>query len=169
MTKAEPEKAEPDSVPVSGELNEATLPQIWSAVLDKVGGMLAKELRKIDEVAIFGPNALVIRFPARYNFVREQCQDPSRVRQIEQALQAITGKPGQIRIEAKPEEPETSASGASLTRSAVPAVRAGARKKVPRLLRRAMDKLAAQELRREDGFADTEPPDEEANAAGPQE
>jgi DNA polymerase-3 subunit gamma/tau len=135
-------------------LTPETVNQVWSQVLAHVGQMLASELEKASAVAISAPNTLVLRFPARYNLVREQCQEPSRVARVEEALRRVTGQACVLRFETGGAEPLASpllaeeAPEASLSRSR--RLRAEAMKQP--LLKRAMDLLGAQIVHVDEGF-----------------
>jgi DNA polymerase-3 subunit gamma/tau len=133
-----------------------TVNLIWSQVLSQVGPMLANELKKAKDVAIFGPNSLVIRFPAGYNLDENQYLDQTRVARIERLLHKITGQACSLRIEnssgpisaetssgAIAEEPETSQSRSRRSR---------AEAMQQPLVTRAMEVLGAQIVQMDDGF-----------------
>jgi hypothetical protein len=136
-------------------LSAQSLPQIWQTVLAQTAPILAKELEKAGLPAIFGPNTLVLRFPASYNSHRERCQAPGNVEQVERTLRAITGHPCNVRIEAaggeqpatakdRPTE-DTENSQSRYRRQRSEAV------KEP-LIRRAMEVLGAQLVDMDEGF-----------------
>ena len=74
-------------------LSQENLTVIWEQVLSQVGFILASELRKIPDVAIFGPNTLVLRIPRGYNSPDNQYLDGNRLAKVEEALTKITGQP----------------------------------------------------------------------------
>jgi DNA polymerase-3 subunit gamma/tau len=80
-------------------LTPETLPAIWAQVLSQIGMMFAKELERAGLPAIFGPNALVLSFPAAYNRQREYCSEPARLDRVHDALSKITGSNWRVRIE----------------------------------------------------------------------
>ena len=81
------------------EITAQTLPEVWEQVLSGVGMLMANDLGKAGLPAIFGPNALAIRFPAAYNKEREYCQEPTRLAKIEAALLRTTGQAWSLRVE----------------------------------------------------------------------
>jgi DNA polymerase III subunit gamma/tau len=87
------------SVPSPQALTQESLEGIWQQVLSQVGFILANELRKISNVAIFGPNTLVVRIPPRYNSHGDQYLDGNRLAKVEAALTKIVGQPCSIRLE----------------------------------------------------------------------
>ncbi len=142
-------------------LTQDTVPGIWAQVLSQVGSLLASDLRKSELPAIFGPNALALRFPSAYNQAREYCQDPARVARVEEALRKVVGRPISIRVEA-------GTPGAPTERLA-PTPESPRPRRNPRedaekepLVKRALDVLGAQIVRADDGFG--APPDENHGA-----
>ena len=79
-------------------LTETTKNEIWQQVISRVGFTIGNELRKASSLAISGPNALVILFPASYNF-GERFLDATRVARVEEALAQITGQSWTLRLE----------------------------------------------------------------------
>jgi DNA polymerase-3 subunit gamma/tau len=79
-----------DTLPLTKE----TLPQVWTQILSEVGFALASELRKA-EVAISGPNTLVLRLPPGYNLLL----DATRQGQLEAVVRKVTGQTWQFRVE----------------------------------------------------------------------
>jgi hypothetical protein len=107
--------------------------------------------------AIFGPNSLVLRFPATYNRAKEACQAPGPVAQIDAALKQLTGKSWNLKFEILPSAAAGTEgpSGSDRPLSAPPA-RKNPREeaeKVP-LVRRVLDVLGGQIVRADDGFAE---------------
>ena len=84
-------------------LTPQTLESVWSQVLQGIGTLLRSELEKAGIPAIFGPNTLVIRFPARYTHAREHCQRSDPVERIEQALRKLTDQRWLVRVEGAPD------------------------------------------------------------------
>jgi DNA polymerase-3 subunit gamma/tau len=135
-------------------LSDASLPRIWAEFLAQAGPMTAGQLQKAQTLAIIGPNALVLRFEARYTGEREYCQDPTRVARMEEALRRITGHACQIRVEVvrgsalansneSADDPENSPSRYRRQRAEA--------EKEP-LLKRAMEVLGAQIVQFDEGF-----------------
>jgi DNA polymerase-3 subunit gamma/tau len=89
----------PAATASAAEITPATLPVVWEGVLSGVGMLMANALGKAGLPAIFGPNALAIRFPASYNKEREYCQEPTRLAKIEAVLARVTGQAWSLRVE----------------------------------------------------------------------
>jgi DNA polymerase-3 subunit gamma/tau len=151
--------------PVS--LTPETLPEIWAQVLQSTGVLLASDLRLAGLPAIFGPNALALRFPAEYNQAKEHCQEPARVTRIEDALRKILGRPCTVRIEGVIRSPGSAPVAPGTGQRPVPhldgnsaaAPVGSAPRRNPReeaekepLVKRAVDVLGAQVVRVDGGF-----------------
>jgi len=83
-------------------LSESTLQTVWDRLirfLSDKSPILANHLKLANLPAIFGPNALAIRFGSEYNHCREACASESNTRRIEDALARLTGQPAQVRVE----------------------------------------------------------------------
>jgi DNA polymerase-3 subunit gamma/tau len=133
-------------------LTPETMPAVWAEVLQLAGKMLASDLNYANVPAIFGPNTLVIRFPAEYNKAQEHCQAPSSVSRVEAALKKLTGRSWSLRIETAP-----------LPTGGVPAAPAPSAEARPRrnsredaekepLVKRALEALGAQFVKVDEGF-----------------
>jgi hypothetical protein len=83
-------------------LSDATLPEIWSQILRQMGPLMAAHLDKAKLPAIFGPNALALRFPAEYNQAREYCQAPAAVARLDEAFRKVLGRVITVRMELAP-------------------------------------------------------------------
>jgi DNA polymerase-3 subunit gamma/tau len=136
-------------------LTPETLPAIWAQVLRQVGALLASDLEKSGLPAIFGPNALALRFPSAYNQAREHCQDPLRIARVEEALHKVMGRAITVRVEAG--SAATPTERLAPTPESPPA--ASRPKRNPRedaekepLIKRALDVLGAQIIRADEGF-----------------
>jgi hypothetical protein len=146
-----------DSATVATEMNVESLPQIWSQIVSGIGGILAGQLQRAEFPAIFGPNTLVISFPAGYNAYYEHCSNPTNKQRIEEALQLRAGPAWTVRFE-KPADAAAPVGGSNGTPSATSAPAMGRRarqqeavQRVP-LLKRAEEKLGAVVMDIEDGF-----------------
>jgi DNA polymerase-3 subunit gamma/tau len=156
---AEPAARNPVDSETSGKTSEITaetLPVLWPQLLGQIGTLLASDLSKAGTPAIFGPNALAIRFPAAYNREREFCQEPVRLGKVEAALLKMTGQKWTLRVEtlAAPAPAAPLAPVAEVPRLEPPPPRRGERdgaEKEP-LIKRALEVLGAQILRVPDGF-----------------
>ena len=90
---------EPAQPPAIRPLQAEFLQEIWQQVISQAGLMLSRELGKAINVAIFGPNTLVVRFPLGYNRQGEQYLDSSRLAKVEEILSKIVGQPCSLRME----------------------------------------------------------------------
>jgi DNA polymerase-3 subunit gamma/tau len=156
-------------VPNPTDFSAETLPAIWQQVVARVGLLLGNDLMKAEIPAIFGPNALVIRFPAAYNKEREFCSDPAQLGRVEDALRRITGRSCSVRIESSA---GAAAAGPVPEAENVPPAqpRRNARDEAEKepLIQRAVEVLGAQILRAPDGYGAaldvrTESPDRPAD------
>jgi DNA polymerase-3 subunit gamma/tau len=134
-------------------ISEASLRRIWADVLAQVGPMLGTNLEKAEGVAISGPNHLVIRFGAGYNFQREHCQQPTCIARVEEALKKVTGQVWGLRVESgrdvtsatPPPTNDTENSPSRYRRQRTEAMQEP-------LVKRAMERLGAQIVHVDDGF-----------------
>ncbi len=133
-------------------LTSESLPEIWAEVLTQIGRMTASHYEKASLPAISGPNALVLRFPTRYNSESEYCQEPSRIQRIEQSLRSITGQPWQLRIEVTG---NAAAPVSTVPVETTPLPRSRLKRaevEQEPLVKRAIDVLDAQVVQIDDGF-----------------
>jgi DNA polymerase-3 subunit gamma/tau len=154
----------PEPVPAAPEiaLTAETLPRVWQEILAQVGPMLAGDLGKIADVAISGPNTLVLHFPTEYNLQRDHCQEPASVARIEEIIKKVTGRAWKIRVDsargAQPgaaavETPAGTGNGLSRTQR----LRQEALQRP--LVKKAVDVMGAQILGMDEGFGETTAPD----------
>jgi DNA polymerase-3 subunit gamma/tau len=149
-----PEEKRPPAADAPGSLvlSEATLPQIWPAILAQLGGFLGSHLEKAGLPAISGPNHLVIRFPPSYNNESEYCQKASD--RILKVIRETAGATWNLRIQsaggdgASPQPPVAANTANSLSRNR--RLREEAEKEP--LIRKAMEVLGAEIVRIDDGF-----------------
>jgi DNA polymerase-3 subunit gamma/tau len=148
-------------VPLTAE----TLPQVWAQTLANlassglVGATLVKDLEKAGIPAISGPNSLVLRFPAVYNQAQEHCQDPERLRRVEDILRKATGRSWLLRVESVAAASGENKPGAAATGSPEPAEEARPARRNPReeaekvpLVKRVMEVFGVSVHRADDGF-----------------
>lgn len=162
-------------------LTAETLPQVWNR-LGRLSGekfpFLGTHLKSALPPAIFGPNALAIRYAPGYNQAYEACASEANVQRLQDALRSITGQPVVVRVEqaggaaATPDAPDRPGPAGS------PA--ADRRKLILELpqIKKARDVFGAQVTKIDDDFvplsrppaggAKTEP-DEETPDAIPEE
>src|SRR5262245_49659380 len=118
-TTSEPEKKKVEPVPEAPErapstsLTTQNIDSVWQQVLVQVGPMLAGDLRKVESLAISGPNTLVLRLPPGYNRVEVHHLDPSRLSRIEAALHQFSGQTWNVRLESAPGTADPSLSAAT--------------------------------------------------------
>jgi DNA polymerase-3 subunit gamma/tau len=153
---------EPAPVHAPLALSNETLSRVWQEILTQVGPFLANDLNKANSLAISGPNTLVLGFPSRYNLQREHCQEPANVLRIEEALNKISGRAWAIRVEAArsggPAEGMVPDNGESVSPSNARRQRLEAAQKP--LVKKIMERMGAQILDMEEGFATSEAPAE---------
>lgn len=137
-------------------LTPESLDAIWQQLISQVGFILGSELRKATNVAIFGPNTLVMQVPPAYNPGGNQYLDANRLAKVEEVLSKIVGQACTLRLEVTGSAPAAAATSAS---SAVPAANSTAKKQrlreeiaqVP-LVGKAMDVLGGQIVQVDDEF-----------------
>jgi DNA polymerase-3 subunit gamma/tau len=97
---------QPSTSPAPLELDAVR--KVWPDVLKKAGAAgfyLTPFLDRLSEqLAISGPNLLVIRVPAGYNHIAEKCDTPEARGKIEQALHGLLHRPVTVRFERAAEE-----------------------------------------------------------------
>jgi DNA polymerase-3 subunit gamma/tau len=147
----------PDSQVPTGPvaLTAETLPQLWPYVVRSAGLLLGRDLEKAGLPAIFGPNTLVLRFPAEYNQAKEHCQEPTCVARVEGAVQKLTGQSWSLRLEtvASPSPAKTSGPGDGAS-TPPPRPRRNSKEEAEKLplVKRAMEVLGASLQRVDEGF-----------------
>jgi DNA polymerase-3 subunit gamma/tau len=133
---------------------------IWNQVLDELGPMGSQNLRAAGEPAIFGPNALALRFPAGYSQEYAYAAAESTLDQVRAKLKKVTGADWQVRVE------RSAALPAPLADPPPAANRNKDLMQYP-LLKRIGDVLGGQLMRMEDGFYPAAAPAAAAPAAAP--
>jgi DNA polymerase-3 subunit gamma/tau len=134
-------------------LTPETLSTIWTEVVSQVGPMLGSNLEKAGDVAISGPNTLVIRFPSGYNHQRDYCQEATRLSRTEEVLRKITGQSWNLRVETSSKDaivPPAPSAEADQTLPRSQRQRAEALREP--LVRRAVERHGAQIVQVDDGF-----------------
>jgi DNA polymerase-3 subunit gamma/tau len=143
-------------------LTESTLRDVWGRFLQYAGEkypILAKQLNFSSSYAIFGPNSLVIRFPAPYREARIACEAEANVQRIQDALKRVTGQTITVRF-------ETDASAAvapgtnGVSAAPAPADRKRSLSALP-LFKKASEALGAQIWHVDDDFNPIAPPRQE--------
>ncbi len=84
------------------ELTEATLSEVWQRLLqylNEKSPILAIHLKSALPPAIFGPNALAIRFHSSYNQAYEACKTEHNQQRLQDSLRKLLGKTATVRIE----------------------------------------------------------------------
>jgi hypothetical protein len=94
--------------------------EIWNHALAKLSGMVVDQAMHFDSVAIPAPNRLVIRFKREYAVCKSACERPEQVARFEQALAEVTGQRVRVEFALAAEEPDPSATPATLARAISP-------------------------------------------------
>jgi hypothetical protein len=76
---------------------------IWEKVLKAAGKEFGRHLNKA-EAEVIRPGKLILHFAARFPFGRKFCEEPSRVRELEDILEAKTGRKWAVFIREVPNE-----------------------------------------------------------------
>jgi len=118
----------------------------WAQVLAAVAPLLASELRSAGLPAIFGPNTLVLRFPANYNQQQSYCE--RHVPRLEQLLREVAKRALTLKLESVAPVVESVSEVPALAPRKNPFEAA---EKEP-LIRRAIEVLGAQIKQVDDGF-----------------
>jgi hypothetical protein len=128
---------------------------IWQQLLSESGFAIQSDLRRANNAAISGPNALAIRVSRRYNAPGSLFQDAARLAKVEEILSRLVGQPCTIRIEWFDEAGESAAANASKSSTAVALGQQRQQRaelmQIP-LVKLAADVLGAQIIRADDGF-----------------
>jgi DNA polymerase-3 subunit gamma/tau len=156
------------------ELSAGSLSVVWERVLvylTEKAPILASQLRPAAVPAIFGPNSLVIRLPAGYNYA-DSCSSERSIERIQDGLQAVTGRSVTVKFEK--DARLLTAEQSSTERPTAAADRRRELMQLP-LLKKAADALGAQLVMDDPGFnplaartADRPEPDADV-AADPEE
>ena len=150
-------------------MNESTLESVWAALLQYLSEkspLLAGQLKQALPPAIFGPNALAIRFHSSYNLPYESCRTEQNIQKLQEALKKLLGKPVTVRIDLVG-GPNPMAAAKPAAASAPPP---GDRKRVLQgmpFFKQAVQSLGAQIWHVDEGFNPVALP--AANAAEPVE
>ena len=166
-----------ESAVASQDLNESTLGTVWGSLLQYLSEkspLLAGQLKQALPPAIFGPNALAIRFHSSYNLAYESCRTEQNLQKLQEALKKLLGKPATVRIDSVG-GPNPMAAKTAPAASAAPA---GDRKRQLQGLpffKRAAESLGAQVWHVDEGFnpaavpsAGPEPADDDTEGEMPE-
>ena len=99
----------PQALAGSVPLDSAAAAGAWKQALGQLGDITADYASRADDVAISGPNRLVVRFRKAYTHALEFCERPESRQKLEESLSRITGQ--NIRIDFVAAADEPSASG----------------------------------------------------------
>ncbi len=138
------------ALPIDG----ANLSLIWDKVKTEVGVMFAGMLSRAGLPAIFGPKALVLRFPGQYNHAYEYCRDSGRAQHLETVLRDISGQEWSLRFELDASAPATELAAPVSNRE-----RERRALEMP-LLSRIQSQLGGRLLKLDEGFGENSPTDE---------
>ncbi len=129
---------------------DASHPEVlWPRLCAEVGPVIAARLSQSVSQAIFGPNALAIRFPSGYTSAVEYLRDERNGEVIRKTLRKITGAEWQVRFDELPPDPKA-ASGPNGKAAASPP-RRNDLLQLP-FIQAAVDVLGAQLMKVEEGF-----------------
>lgn len=106
---SEPPIFAPAQPAVEAVLTNEEAQLIWKQVLDQIQDMTADYARKVESIAISGPNRLVGRFRKAYSQFKDQVERPERRQRLEQALAEVAGRAIRVEFELLPDEPQTAA------------------------------------------------------------
>ncbi len=137
---------ETDGVPFP-VIDASNLAEVWPMILQEMGSMKARSLVLAKNVAISGPNALVIPFPPDYSSAYQNVSGENTNDELRKVLKRLTGQDWAIRIELLVGLP-------SATRDvpkATPSTRAKDIKDLP-MFKAAFDVLGAQFVNIENGY-----------------
>jgi DNA polymerase-3 subunit gamma/tau len=141
---AEPDTSKKKPLSDNDAVTQESLRALWPELLAQIGPLHGGNLEKAGFPAIIGPNRLVVRFPAVYNRQCEFCSDPSRLNRVLDALERLTGRSWELRLEVAAETNGTPPNP-------VPAAPAQPATHHP-LVQSAIDLLGSRLLKVEDGF-----------------
>lgn len=141
-------------------VNDANLPTILSRMSEEMPQFLGVNVKKAVQLAISGPNALVLRFPPAYNGERDYVSQPDKLAKVEAWLAGISGQTWKIRTEStgeltKEQVAETLAQQRPVEVESALVKQRRAREEAEQhpLIKRAKDVLAAQVVRVDEGFS----------------
>jgi DNA polymerase-3 subunit gamma/tau len=165
--KKEPGLTTSPSPQESTGLTQESLAPAWAQVILEAGFALQRDLRKA-EVAISGPNALVLRFPTGYN----HSIDATKQGRVEEVVRQVMGPNVVVRLDKSPAQAAASVAAEPTVKPAPVAETPTSRNRRSRgevaqlpLVKKAMDLLGAQIIDLAEDFAtsapETAPPAEE--------
>jgi DNA polymerase III subunit gamma/tau len=108
-TESQP-AADPGNAAKRG-FEELVSPEAWEEVLLRLPEQLASHVRKSDERAILGPNALAVLFGSNYFLSKSYCERPDAVNRLAAAASEVCGRAVAIQIRAS--APKTTPSSTS--------------------------------------------------------
>lgn len=118
--------------------------------------ILSKHLNNASSYAIFGPNALVIRFPSSYTNARRECESEASLLRFQDALKRVTGQPISVRVEID-RNPNAQPLGGTQALAQAPTERKRSLASLP-MFKKASDALGAQIWHVDDDFDPSAPP-----------
>jgi DNA polymerase-3 subunit gamma/tau len=135
-------------------LSTESLSDIWQQLLTESGFAAQAELRRVNNAAISGPNALVLHVSRRYNVPGSLFQDAARFAKVTEVLSRIVGQPCTLRVEWTDDAPN---SANSVTKS--PAATTVGQQRLLRselmqipFVKKVTEVLNAQIIRADEGF-----------------
>lgn len=148
------------------ELSESTLQNVWINLLQHMtekSPILGIHLKQALPPAIFGPNALAIRFHSSYNAAYEACRTDLNLQRLQEALKKLVGSPVSVRVDVVAGPASNAAK--PVTNTSVPSEGDSKRRlqQLP-LFKRAAESLAAQIWHVDAGFSPVAVPAVSASA-----
>ena len=129
--------------------NPADFQGVWEQVLQEMGQLQRAQLVLAGIPAIFGPNSLVIAFPAGYSWAYDACATDDAQEAVRRALRKVSGTDWLIRVELRADAPAP--MGEREPPRPAPAERQRDLLQLP-MFKRAVEVLGAQLVKVDDGF-----------------
>ncbi len=147
-------ESDPNQVVVAIPLHEDSLSSILNQVLAESGFALQADLRRVNNTAISGPNALSFRVLRRYNTPGSLFQDAGRLAKLEETVSRIVGQTCTIRIDWLDDTAESAATEGKSQSAAAMGQQRQLRAELMQipLVKKVTDVLNAQIIRADDGF-----------------
>ncbi|MCU0703668.1 MAG: DNA polymerase III subunit gamma/tau [Fimbriiglobus sp.] len=132
---------------------EESIEVVWDKVLEQVGPILATHLRQAAVTqANFGPNSLVLPFPAAYSAAYETAKAERNQETLRKAFKHVTGREWTVRVELDAAPPTANGAHPPPTVPPRPATRSRSELLALPFFAALGDTLGAQLMRADDGF-----------------
>ncbi len=141
-------------------LTSDSLVSVWAETLEKIGGLLERDLRK-GQPRLISDRAIALTFPSSAESSWYNCQEPARIKRVEESLKLVTGQDCTLRVERGPGGTEGSPAESSNDKPAGPnteTVMTGreslARAELNPVVKRAVELFDGKVVRVDPGFGD---------------